>query len=78
MAITVVAKKIKTFRDISSAIFRDFKFLFGYEKSRARARDAWKMHFCNPRPVSTHAHFNLRFDNTDDNRIQKVSDYFRF
>ena len=34
------------------------------EKSRARVREASKMHFCIPRHVPLHVHYNLGFDKT--------------
>ena len=40
----------------SSGGFRDFEFVLGVEKSRARAREARKMHFCTPRRAFAHAH----------------------
>ena len=56
--------------------------MLGFDKSPTRARDAWKMHFCAPRPVSARAHYKLRFENAEwqsgrsgDNRIQKFSEF---
>ena len=56
--------------------------MHGVEKSRALAREAWKMHFCTPRRVFAHAHYKLEFDDakrlsgrSDDNRTQKFSNY---
>ena len=37
------------------AIFRDFEFEHGFEKSQARAREARKMLFCTPRQLFVHA-----------------------
>ena len=63
-------------------VFRDFEFVHGVEKSRARAREARKMHFCTPRRVFAHAHNKLDFDDaerlsgrSDDNGTQKFSYY---
>ena len=54
----------------------------GVEKSRARAREARKMHLYTPRLVFAHAHYKLEFDDaerllgcSDDNRTQKFSSY---
>ena len=54
--------------------------MHGVEKSRARVREARKMHVCTPRRVFSHAHYKLEFDVTerksspsDDNRTQKFS-----
>ena len=56
--------------------------MHGVEKSRARTREARKMHFCTPRRVFAHAHYKHEFDDaerlsgrSDNNRTQKVSDY---
>ena len=56
--------------------------MHGVEKSRARAREARKMHFCTPRRVFAHAHYKLEFDvaerlsgRSDDNRTQKFAKY---
>ena len=56
--------------------------MHGVEKSRARAREVRKMHFCTPRRVFAHAHYKLEFDDaemrsgrSDDNRTQKFSYY---
>ena len=63
-------------------VFRDFEFVHSVEKSRARAREARKMHFCTPRRVFAHANHKLEFDDagrysgrSDDNRTQKFSYY---
>ena len=63
-------------------VFRDFEFVNGVEKSRARAREARKIHFCTPRRVVTHAHYKLEVDDaerlsgrSDDNLTQKFSYY---
>ena len=60
----------------------DFGFVHGVEKSRARSREALKMHFCTPRRVFAHAHYKLEFDDaerlsghSDDNRTQKFLYY---
>ena len=37
----------------------------GVEKSRARAREARKMHFCTPVRVFAHAHYKLEFDDAE-------------
>ena len=63
-------------------VFRDFEFVHGVEKLRARAREASKMHFCTPRRVFTHAHYKHEIDDverlsgrSDDNGTQKFSSY---
>ena len=63
-------------------VFRDFEFVHGVEKSRARAREVRKMHFSTLRRVFAHAHYKLEFDDaerksgrSDDNRTQKFSYY---
>ena len=43
------------------------------EKSRARAREARKVHFCTPRRVFAHAHYKLEFD--DAKRLSGRSNY---
>ena len=83
MAITPLRSKFRHFSFHKvEAVFRDYKFLHGAEKSRARARDARKMHFCTPRRVFAHTHNKLKFDNaerqsgrSDDNRKQTFSYY---
>ena len=52
------------------------------EKSRDRAPEARKMHFCTPRRVFAHAYYKHEFDDaerlsgcSDDNRTQKLSNY---
>ena len=56
--------------------------MHGVEKSRARAREAQKMHFCTPRRVFAHAHYKLEIDDAErlsgrsyDNRTQKFFSY---
>ena len=39
--------------------------MHGVEKSRARAREARKMHFRTPRQVFAHAHYKLEFDDAE-------------
>ena len=64
MAITAVAWQIWTFQFSYThrAIFRDFEFVHGFEKSRARAVDGA---FLYPRRVFTHAYYKLGFDNAE-------------
>ena len=64
MAITPVALQIETFQFSLThrAVFGDFEFVHGVEKSRACAREARKIHFCTPRRVFAHAHYKLEFD----------------
>ena len=52
------------------------------EKSRARAQEAQKMHFCTPRRVFAHAHYNIEYDEaerlsgrSDDNHTVKFLFY---
>ena len=40
-------------------------FVHGVEKSRARAREARKMHYCTSRRVFAHAHNKLEFDDSE-------------
>ena len=54
--------------------------MHGVEKSRARARETRKMHFCTLRRVFAHARYKLEFDDaerlsslSDENRTQKFS-----
>ena len=54
--------------------------MHGVEKSRARAREAQKMHLCTQMRVFAHVHYKLEFDDaeresgrTDDNRTQTFS-----
>ena len=56
--------------------------MHGVEKSRARAREARKMHFCTTMRVYANANCKLEFDDaerlsgrSDDNRTQKFSNY---
>ena len=56
--------------------------MHGVEKSRARAQEAEKMHFCVPRRVFAHAHYTFEFDDaksvsgrSDDNQTQRFSYY---
>ena len=47
------------------AVFGDSEFVHGVEKSRARAREARKVHFCTPRRIFAHAHYKLEFDDAE-------------
>ena len=56
--------------------------MHGIEKSRARAREAGKMHFCTPGRVFAHAHYKLEIDDAErlsgrsgDKSSQKFSSY---
>ena len=46
------------------AIVRDFEFVHGFEISRARAREARRIHLCTLMRVFAHAYYKLGFDNT--------------
>ena len=54
-----------SFYKLIGGVFRDFEFVHGVEKSRARAREARKMHFCIPRGVFAHVHYKLEFDDAE-------------
>ena len=53
------------YQKLMAIIFRDFEFVHGFEKLRACAREARKMHVCTPRRVFAHAHYKLGFDNAE-------------
>ena len=43
----------------------NFEFAHSVEKSRARAREARKMHFCTQSRSFAHAHYKLEFDDVE-------------
>ena len=63
MVITAVAFFIN-----SSGGLRDFEFVHGVEKSRARAREARKMHW----RVFAHAHYKLEIDDAERRRVVQM------
>ena len=67
MAITALVLQNYTFlfSYTHRAIFRDFEFVHGFEKSRARAREARKLHYCTPNRVFGHTHYKLGFDGAE-------------
>ena len=63
-------------------LWEEFKYVQGVVKSRAHALVARKKHFCTPRRVFVHAHYNLEFDDaeslsgrSDDNHTPTFSNY---